>query len=326
MMVSGFFMRQKSPFNPSTRRTNVITVSRIAGCYIAWCLLQALIYGAGFMFPPAETMSCILIPAAVIVNILFACQLTLAHLVYVEPVLARRPVFRSLLIIVCLALGTGLLFWAQGRGSTFFIQTLSTANLLVLACLTGPWLTVSLKRPSEIVLLAALVLAIDGISVLAGPTRTISTVLKPFYKGGMKGPVPLSDALIVKAAVPGLPQAIPVFGVSDWIMLVFFAAACARFNIRDNLLGPGLDKLVRRKQPGRPFLPITGAGLIAAVVTAQILGLFLPALPFMALALILYLTICFPETRHMKLREWIIAAALVTATGVVCLLVFHTGG
>lgn len=319
-------MQHNLSFNPMNRRTDLVTVSRIAGCYAVWCLLQVLICRTGFMFPPSETVRVFLIPAAAIVNILIACQLTLFHLVYVEPVLVNRPVLRSALITFCLALGAALFSRAHGSGSTFFVQVLSTVNLLVLACLTGPWLTVALKRPSEIVLLAALVLSIDGISVLAGPTRTISNALKPFYKSGMKGPAPLSDMLIVKAAVPGLAQAMPVFGVSDWIMLVFFAAACARFKIRDNILGPGLDGLIRQNQPARPFLPITGAGLIAAVVTAQSLGLFLPALPFMALALMLYLIFFFPETRHLKQRDWIIAAALVAFTGVVCFIIFHTGG
>jgi hypothetical protein len=118
----------------------------------------------------------------------------------------------------------------------------------------------------------------------------------------------------------------PVFGVSDWVMLVFFAAACMKFNIRDNLLGEGLDEMVRKRRVSGLFLPVTGAGLIIAVIAAQGLGLFLPALPFMALALILYLTARFPETRRLDSRDWIAAAILTMVIGAAVTLVFHFRG
>jgi hypothetical protein len=315
---------EHKPYPPPTSVTTVLAC--LGGYYAAWFLLQMMFQQTGMLLLSGGDLPGVIIPLAVIFNVLAAAGLTAFHLVYAEPGLARRPAFRTALIVISLTIGTILFVSTRNTGAHITIQILSTGNLLVLACLVGPWLCLALKRPSEIVLLAAFVLMIDGISVLAGPTRVISDMLKPYYKGGMKGPVPLSDVLILKTAVPGLAQAMPVFGVSDWVMLVFFAAACMKFNIRDNLLGEGLDEMVRKRRVSGLFLPVTGAGLIIAVIAAQGLGLFLPALPFMALVLIFYLTARFPETRRLDSRDWIAAAILTMVIGAAVAFAFHFRG
>ncbi len=310
---------------PSPPPSTAVVLACTGGYYVAWFLLQLLIHHIGTIFLCDQTYSHLLIPAALIFNVLIATGLTAFFLVCAEPGLNLRPALRIVLIIISLMTGAGLFALSRRTEANIIIQFLSTGNLLVLACLVGPWLTTALKRPSEIVLIAALVLMIDVISVLAGPTRSISDTLKPFYEGGMKGPAPFSDLLIIKTAIPGLKLAMPVFGLSDWVMLVFFAAACAKFNIRDNLLGEGMDEMIRKRKVRSLFLPISGAGLIAAVIAAQGLGLFLPALPFMALALILYLTIFFPETRRLEQGGWAAAVILIIVGAIIAIVSYLKG-
>jgi hypothetical protein len=70
-------------------------------------------------------------------------------------------------------------------------------------------------------------------------------------------------------------------------MVVFFAIVAARHEVNDNLLGKAGAKLARQGKIGR-YLPVSVVALFAAILLAQTTGLFIPALPVVALTMMLW--------------------------------------
>jgi hypothetical protein len=93
--------------------------------------------------------------------------------------------------------------------------------------------------------------------------------------------------ILVKLAFPGFAALAPVFGIADWIMVVFFAVVAGRYEINDNLIGPRGETLARQGRIGF-YLPVSVVALIGAIVLAQTTGLFIPALPVIALIMLLW--------------------------------------
>jgi hypothetical protein len=140
---------------------------------------------------------------------------------------------------------------------------------------------------------------VDGASVLAGPTRRIAESIETYYKGGMTGPLPAGDALLVKSAFWGSEHLLPLFGVSDWIMVVFLTAAALKFDLADNLAPTPLGAMARRGRTAL-FFPVAAAGLTLAVWVAQFSGRPLPALPLVALAHLGWCLLRYPHTRRLS--------------------------
>jgi len=139
--------------------------------------------------------------------------------------------------------------------------------------------------------------------MLRGPTREIVEVVKAYYQGDMAGPPPAADFLLVKIPAFGLDHLQPLFGVSDWIIIVFLSAAAARFRINDNLVGRGAFEMI---EAGRVlfYFPLAGAGLAAALFAAMLLNRFVPALPVIAGMFICFLLIRYPAARQLKRSDW----------------------
>ena len=93
--------------------------------------------------------------------------------------------------------------------------------------------------------------------------------------------------ILIKLALPGAVELAPVFGLSDWIMVVFFASVARRFAVNDNLLGASGAELAQQGKIGR-YLPVPVAALFIATTLAQATGLFLPALPLIALIMLFW--------------------------------------
>jgi hypothetical protein len=88
--------------------------------------------------------------------------------------------------------------------------------------------------------------------------------------------------ILIKLALSGQAALAPVFGFSDSIMVVFFAQVAHHHGVNDNLLGPAGESLARLGRIGH-YLPVSVIALLAATVFAQASGLFIPALPVIAL-------------------------------------------
>jgi hypothetical protein len=93
--------------------------------------------------------------------------------------------------------------------------------------------------------------------------------------------------VLVKLAFPGIAGLTPVFGLADWIMVVFFAIVARRHGINDNLIGLSGETLARQGRIGS-YLPVSVVALLVATVLAQATGLFIPALPVIALVMLIW--------------------------------------
>lgn len=186
------------------------------------------------------------------------------------------------------ALILALAVWLIGQPVPFpFLRPLQDsfqAGLLLLAGnLVGVALARYVNRLWEILPVCLVMSLADFSSWLFGPTAGFSRQIRDHYLAP-EGPPPVIDMFLVKLAFPGVSGLFPVFGLSDWIMAVFFAGVARRYGLNDNLLGalPAEQGGVGR------FLPLSVAALLLALVLAQASGRFVPALPLMALVMLLW--------------------------------------
>lgn len=108
--------------------------------------------------------------------------------------------------------------------------------------------------------------------------------------------------ILIKLAFPGATALAPLFGISDWIMAVFFAIVARRHGVNDNLIGTAGASLAQQGKIGR-YLPVSVVVLFAATILAQVTGLFIPALPLIALIMLLWyasLTCCCGAGRELS--------------------------
>lgn len=246
----------------------------------------------------------LLVPLSALVFIVilsFACAV---FTLYQEPFFSRFPGLRRLMILGTLSLGVGLglLVWhvAIPREALY---CLASANLVIFALLLGNFLVSGLNKPSEIVPVCIVMSVADLLSVFAGPSKQMIEGIDVFYRDGRVGPVPWSDFLLVKIAVPGVDHLLPVFGVADVVILAFLVAAAYKFGLNDNLLGRRLDGKGGRRNLLLWF-PAAGAGLGFALLVAHGFNMFLPALPVIALFFLGYTLPRHPKMRLLRRTEW----------------------
>ncbi len=240
--------------------------------------------------------------------IFLAGWLTAIFIRYQRPWLNSRPGLRTLLLAANLVIAGGLLLHVQAVGYAGpWVSALGSANLMIFAMLLGTWLVAPLKRPAELWPVCAVMAFADLFSVARGPTRSMTHSIEAYYRGARPGPPPYADFLLVKVPVPGLEQLSPAFGVADWIAVAFLTASALKFGINDNLSGHGLYA----RLDGRSwnwYLPAGAAGLALAVSLAQITGLFLPALPVVALVFLACGLIRHPSLRRLAGTDWLVLA------------------
>ncbi|MGE4544294.1 MAG: hypothetical protein AB7D06_09300 [Pedobacter sp.] len=245
-----------------------------------------------------------LIPASALIFIAILSLACAVFTLYQEPMFLRFPGIRRIMVLGSLSLGAGLfllLRHTEMYRDVFFI--LASANLVLFALLLGNFLVAGLSRPSELVPVCIVMSVTDLLSVLAGPSKQMIEGIDVFYRNGRKGPVPLADFLLVKIAVPGVDHLLPVFGVADVVILAFLIAAAHKFQLDDNLLGRGFwEKKGCRRLP--LWFPAAGAGLAFALLAAHGLGIFLPALPLVAVFFLGYTLPRHPKMRLLRRTEW----------------------
>jgi len=262
----------------------------------------------------------VILPLSTVFFILLASLSTAAFMVYAEPSLKRNRVLRHFTVLFTVALGVGLFMLVRhtgNGGAVLFI--IASANLIVFANLIGALIVTPLERPAELILLCVVMSLVDFFSVFAGPTKWIAESVKQYYESGMKGEVPIGDFLLVKIAVPGLGQLVPVFGIADWIIVSFFSAAVVKFGMKDNLFGQGLEVMVKNKRLSMYF-PLASLGLVVAVLSAQALGLFLPALPVIAFFFLAYLLVRYPDARKLTKKDWILVFSFAGGMGLLAII------
>lgn len=166
------------------------------------------------------------------------------------------------------------------------MAVIKSSLLLLIATITGAAMARYVHRLWEIVPVCIVMTLADFVSWLYGPTAGFTRQIQQYYLAP-EGPPPLVDMVLIKLAFPGSVGLAPVFGISDWIMVVFFAIVANRYEVNDNLVGPPGEVLARQGQIGR-YLPVSVVALFGAIVLAQTTGLFIPALPVIALIMLLW--------------------------------------
>ena len=294
--------------------------------YFLWIAASYAIYRLGLELPDPGSLQIFLFPLFALIFVIFGFLLTTYYLVCGKHRLDSHPRLRAGWLLFSLLLTVFLYAVGQrleiGRPALFIINT---ANLFVLANLVGALLVKALRRPAELVILCVVVALADLFSILSGPTRAIVKSVKTYYEGGMKGPAPAGDFLLIKFPVAGFGTLHPVFGVSDWIIIVFLSAAALKFGINDNLAGKGLSAMDRAGRVSFYF-PVAGFGLLLAMAAANLLDLFIPVLPLIAVVYIVYLLLYYPASRQLKKTDWLLMAGFSAGMGFLLALGFFMTG
>ena len=183
----------------------------------------------------------------------------------------------------------------QGSWQVVFL-TIKSAMLLLVATIIAAALARYVNKLWEIVPVCIVMTLADFASWFKGPTSGFVSQIEQYYRT-LEGPPPLIDMILVKLAFPGSVNLAPVFGVSDWIMVVFFALVARRHGVNDNLFGSRGEVLARGGRIGA-YLPVSVVALFIANMLAQVTGQFIPALPLIALVMLLWYGM-----RHLLRRE-----------------------
>ena len=204
-------------------------------------------------------------------------------------------------------------FWGQSR----LLSALSTANLLGGAALAGAALSTAVKRIGELLPICIIAATADIMSVMGGPSRIMADDIAVYYTSGMEGAPPFIDHIIIKAGLPGFTIPVPLFGVTDWILVALLSSSLLRLNTSDNLLS-------KTGSTGKHlFLPVSACALYAAIVVAQTTGVFVPAMLFISLIFLLYLFADFKL--HRELRKSDLLYSILFPAAIVLLLFLYSG-
>lgn len=280
----------------------------LLGIYGAWVAISWGGYGISGLLPQTllvqPVISSLLFPLTALLFVLLGCQFNVVYFICAEKELQKKPLIRWFIMLFLLIL-SGLMYMAAVRWAikTPVFYMAFTANLIVFANLLGAWLVKALKREAELILVCVVMGLADLFSIIRGPTRHVVEAITTYYESGMAGPPPVVDFLLIKIPVFGLDHLQPVFGVSDWIIIVFLSAATVLFRINDNLAGKGLFTMAAEDRPSLYF-PVAGAGLAITIFIADLSHQFIPALPVIAGLFAFFLLIRYPAARQLRRSDW----------------------
>ncbi|BCS98507.1 hypothetical protein DSLASN_41390 [Desulfoluna limicola] len=150
-------------------------------------------------------------------------------------------------------------------------EALTTSGQILVVVVAAGYLPRFLKHPNEILPLVSVMVCADVVSFLVGPTHFIARDVADYYLSGREGIYPLSEVLLMKFAAPGSLELFPLFGLADWFMVIFLSSGVRQFGLDDRVKG----------------IPLAVLGLYLASAAAQLLHIFLPALPVLALFFLL---------------------------------------
>ncbi len=264
-------------FNTSNRRL----ILWLLGGHLLWsCAVFGLLRGGQLVEVPAPWWS----GGFIALQLFIAAQTLL-------PALMLQPEKRSRFFYLFWAVTLLLSIWLINQlslvgGWQSVLAVVKSSHLLLVATLIGAALARYIQRLWEVIPVCIVMTLADLASWLGGPTADFSQEIQQYYLAP-EGPPPLIDMVLVKLALPGPAALAPFFGISDWIMVVFFAIVARRFEINDNLIGKPALALARQGRICR-YLPVSVAALFVAIVLAHVTGLFIPALPLMALIMFLW--------------------------------------
>lgn len=273
--------------------------------YFSWIIISLLAYLLSLVMPHNHGLYTPFFWVAFkLLGLLVLLIMMTFYLIFQEEHIQRQPGLRLILTVIFVCIEILLVVSIRFSGQlTLMTSILVSANLIVFSLLIGGWLVHSLKRVVDLILLCFVMSLADLYSVFIGPSKSFAHNISKFYTGGMPGIPPFSDFLLIKFPATGSHLPYPLFGVSDWLIIVFLSAAVLKFNLSDNLIGKSIASMHQAKRFS-PYLPVSVVGLVFAVLLANLTHIFLPALPLIAGFFIVYLLIRFPESRQLKPSDW----------------------
>lgn len=183
-----------------------------------------------------------------------------------------------------------LVFPLENEGNFIAILAgiIGTTALIITSCLFGSYLSQAIKRLPELIPVCSVAFMVDIYSVFKGPSKEIALQIGKFYGDGAKGRVPFADILLLKIPNPSVEYLIPVFGVSDWIFIVFLSSVMLKFKISDSIIGKDLKDVVDFPKV-QLYFPLVSFGLLVSILTAYLLNSFVPALPIILIIVLPWL-------------------------------------
>lgn len=289
----------------------------ILAFYLLWPLMTFVFWLPGLFVDFGSATMSLRSMVSLVSFLLLASCLALLFLYCLQGWLAKKLGIRLLFLAGAILAHVFLYHLHQNLAFThIWVESLVTANLLFISCLLATWMAMVIQRPAELVPLCAVMALVDLFSVLAGPTKNFAQEIDTYYSGGMEGTVPLVDYILVKFAMPGMEALVPVFGVSDWIFVVFFSAVVMKFGFNDNVFKSHIGAAYRRRKVVL-YLPIAAVGLLVAVLMAQFTKISLPALPVMVSFFLAFMGLKYPYIRQLQKKEW---QLLASSGGIMCLV------
>ena len=262
-------------FNRSNRRLILLLVAS----HLVWCCAVIGLWSTGQLISANFTLWSGVFLA---VQLYAAAQLILPALLF-HPEARNRGFYLFWIGALLALLWLVNLFPYQGPWQLVG-AVMKSASLLLVATLVGAALARYLHRLWQIVPVCVVMTLADSVSWLMGPTSGFARQIEKYYRT-LDGAPTLIDFFLVKLAFPGVVNLSPVFGISDWIMVVFFAMVARQHGIDDNLIGGSGESIARRGWIGA-YLPVPVAALFLAGLLAQMTDLFIPALPVVALVML----------------------------------------
>lgn len=291
---------------------NYLSMSTVITFYTAWIAASLLMLAVGRWVPPAAVGA--FSSLFIVGSLLIMTALSHRYQLYLEPSLRYHLAHR-----LCLLAAAGMIFAVSYIAvrhlgvRSIALDALHTANLLFFACLLGHWLVMPLKRAAELVPLCFVMSLVDIYSVFRGPSKELTETLAMHYTSPEPTLTPTVDFLLIKLPLPYHSSLMPVFGVADWIIIVMLSAAAAKFSLDDNLI----------RRLGAGYVPVAIVGLLVTIFAARELGIYLPALPMIALCFLAVMGLRAPEILKLSRAErpaLLLCAGLATALGALVLL------
>ena len=270
-------LRRLISFSTNNRRLLLMLIG-------AWFLWSGAIAGLWLISQQLAPLSFWWSAGFIFMQLYLAAQMLLPALL-LEPEQRTRGFY--LFWLTTLILLTWVVHQLPATGSWSPLLTAVKSGLLLFTgTLIGVALARYVKRLWEVLPLCLVMMLADFSSWAIGPTAEFAREIEAYYLDPV-GPPPLIDMVLVKFAYPGAPDLVPVFGVSDWIMVVFFAALARRYLINDNLLGLLPSGHYPDRLCGR-YLPVAAVALFVAIMLAHASGSFIPALPLIVLVVVAF--------------------------------------
>jgi hypothetical protein len=202
---------------------------------------------------------------------------------------------------------------------THVTEISGTVCLLFAGGLLGAWLSEGINKPAELIPVCIITSLADLVSILHGPTGKIAAEVEAYYHSGMESARPLADSFLIKIPALTSQTMLPLFGVTDWILVIFLTAAAHKTGLNDNLAGI-IKHYFTNKCTTHISFPLSFAGLLCAIITAHFSGIFIPGMAF--ISTIFLSVILFQNNKDWQLTKYeirltfifsiiIISAALV---------------